>query len=206
MIPTIRFYSIAHQKLSQYRNGIHDLLLPVPLQVTDMAKHLLEKQPEVLFGGDSLASGEKRCQDFWQKFRSYQPTHVVYQHHAQELSKVIPICIHGDKGRTLKKSPIACYSWESVWGLPAELRDISEHVKRQSQTKHDTGRLGQPCCDRPAWNEDDSETCTIKRRRLGEHVEDTVQTHNSLGDWAHIFAANGYFNGSFTTFFIHHWV
>ena len=68
MIPTIRFYSIAHQKLSQYRNGIHDLLLPVPLQVTDMAKHLLEKQPEVLFGGDSLASGEKGAKTFGKKF------------------------------------------------------------------------------------------------------------------------------------------
>ena len=154
-----------------------------------MAKHLLERQPETLLGGDSLASGGLRCYEFWQKFRSYQPSHVVYQHHAEELSKVLPICIHGDKGRTWKKSPIACYSWESVWGLPAELRDTTDetHVKRQSQTKHDMGRLGQPCCDRPAWNEEDPDTCTIKRRRLGEHVEEPVQTHNSLGVWACMF-------------------
>lgn len=89
-----------------------------------MAKHLLTKHPQVLLGGDALESAGPRCQAFWEKFRWQQPNHKVFEQF-NDLSQVIPIAMHGDKGRTLKKSPIACYSWESIWGLPASLRDTA---------------------------------------------------------------------------------
>ena len=149
-----------------------------------MAKFLLEKHPENLLGGDSLKDGQHRCQDFWVKFRSYQPNHAIYKYH-QDWSKVIPICIHGDKGRTLKKTPVANYSWESVWGLPANLRttDDEAYVKKRMDAKYELGHLGKACCERPAWQdcEEAAAQCTIKRRRLSENADKGVQTHNSLG-------------------------
>lgn len=149
-----------------------------------MAKYLLEKHPNILLGGLGLEDGELRCQDFWNKFKEYQPTHVVFDHYKDSLGQVIPICLHGDKGRTLKKSPVAVYSWESVWGLPSHLRRLASDRplnNRGSEQKHDKGMLGQSCSERPAWREGDGAGCTIKRRRLGEHPEEKTQTHNSLG-------------------------
>jgi len=154
------------------------------LKVNHMAEFLLQKFPELLLGGDSLRNGAQRCQDFWEKFRGYQPSHDVFKHHSKHLSNVIPICIHGDKGRMLRKSPIAVYSWESIWGLPDEIRNTSEEsglAKRQVQ-KYDTGRLGQTCAERMFPKQCcDADGCTIHKRRLGDHGE-RLDTHNSLGN------------------------
>lgn len=158
------------------------------LKVNHMAEFLLQKFPELLLGGDSLRNGAQRCQDFWEKFRGYQPSHDVFKHHSKHLSNVIPICIHGDKGRMLRKSPIAVYSWESIWGLPDEIRNTSEEsglAKRQVQ-KYDTGRLGQTCAERMFPKQCcDADGCTIHKRRLGDHGE-RLDTHNSLGNLVYI--------------------
>lgn len=164
-----------------------DLSLPAQLpahQVQDMVKYLLQKHPENLLGGECLVEGPRRCQEFWDMFEAYQPNHAVYIHH-KDHSRVIPVCVHGDKGRTLKKSPVACYSWEAVWGLPAHLRNSPEegHLKKRTHDKYDTGRLGLLCCERPAREETDeaAAACTIKRRRLSGNADEKIQAHNSLG-------------------------
>lgn len=161
-----------------------------------MARYLLEKHPEVLLGGDCLPAGELRCEQFWEKFKSYQPSHLVYKHHKDRLHQVIPVCLHGDKGRTLKKSPIACYSWESVWGLPPNLRHTNDEsqLKKKTEQKYDTGRLGQTCSERPGWTKGEiaAGQCTIKRRRLSYGSDERIQTHNSLGYLAqYIFSKPG---------------
>ncbi|CAK9057240.1 Uncharacterized protein SCF082_LOCUS30742, partial [Durusdinium trenchii] len=154
------------------------------LRVQDMVKYLLQKHPENLLGGECLVEGPRRCQEFWDMFEAYQPNHAVYIHH-KDHSRVIPVCVHGDKGRTLKKSPVACYSWEAVWGLPAHLRNSPEegHLKKRTHDKYDTGRLGLLCCERPAREETDeaAAACTIKRRRLSGNADEKIQAHNSLG-------------------------
>ena len=148
-----------------------------------MAKFLLQKYPEVLLGGGSREMCTERCSAFWEKFKGYQPEHRVFSDFGTEqLSRVIPIAMHGDKGRTLKKSPIAVYSWESIWGLPAKLRDLDlepRQVQMQGK-KYDHGRLGQTCGERGSADTDCAFNCTIKRRRVGETGE-WIETHNSLG-------------------------
>ena len=143
-----------------------------------------------------MPAGELRCQQLWEKFKSYQPSHLVSKHHKDRLHQVIPVCLHGDKGRTLKKSPIACYSWESVWGLPPNLRHTNDEsqLKKKTEQKYDTGRLGQTCSERPGWTEGDiaAGQCTIKRRRLSDGSDERIQTHNSLGYLAqYIFSKSG---------------
>ena len=154
-----------------------------------MAKYLLTKHPEVLLGGDSLTSGRPRCRQFWEWFKYQQPCHQVFENFkGNDFETIIPICIHGDKGRTLKKSPIACYSWESVWGLPSYLRDTATepNLNKKTHQKYDTGHLGATCNERSvsAFGQpehcDPDGACTIKRRRLGR-LGERYETHNSLG-------------------------
>ena len=168
-----------------FGNGIN-----ISLKVGDMASYLLRNYPEVLLGGDTLETCGKRCRRFWENYKTNMPSHKVFQHFdGDDFERIIPICIHGDKGRTLKKSPIANYSWESVWGLPPDFRDtaVEPGFYRKFQQKYDVGRLGQTCGERSSSCSistpchDQQGTCSINLRRLGTEGEADLQKHNSLG-------------------------
>ena len=77
-------------------------------QVKETLQYILTKFPELLFGGDSLADAGSRCLDFWLKFQEAEPNHAVFGKFRDNLHQVVPLAMHGDKNRTLKKSPIAC--------------------------------------------------------------------------------------------------
>ena len=69
---------------------------------------VLFQDPELLLGGDGLEAGRKRCESFWKRFENERPIHKVFEtFESSDLQWVIPVCLHGDKGTTLKKSPIA---------------------------------------------------------------------------------------------------
>lgn len=156
-------------------------------QVKETLQYILTKFPELLFGGDSLADAGSRCLDFWLKFQEAEPNHAVFGKFRDNLHQVVPLAMHGDKGRTLKKSPIACYSFEAIWGLPAPLREASlDKAARSKEEKQAMGHLGDTCMERcrecqvPWPRGADSKLCTIQRRRQGD-VDSMVQSHNSLG-------------------------
>ena len=75
---------------------------------------LLTECPELLGGspGDSYSNFE--C--FWDLYRKIHPSHEIYKAHAQRLSSVVPLCIHGDEGRGLKKSNYLVMSLQSPLG------------------------------------------------------------------------------------------
>ena len=75
---------------------------------------LLTDCPELLGGspGDPFSNFE--C--FWELYRMIHPTHEIYQTHAQRLSSVVPLCLHGDEGRALKRSNYMVMSLQSPLG------------------------------------------------------------------------------------------
>ena len=159
-------------------------------QVRDMATYLLQKHPELLLGGDSLGpEGCKRCSIFWERFRCTQQDHCVYEHFSvEQLGRVIPLCIHGDKGRTLRKSAIACYSFEAVFGLPEHMRETAVEPSSKKSKKHHDGQLGMSCGERksalsvPLTKLDASGACTVElRRQQVDTCMSGLQTHNTLG-------------------------
>ena len=97
--------------------------LPV-LRISKFFKYLLDIYPKLLLGGFPIGDDSDRlCEQFWTQYRQHHPTHEVYQNFGQEQWRgIIPILIHGDKGRTYKKSPIFNFSFECPFGLPSEIR------------------------------------------------------------------------------------
>ena len=166
--------------------------LDIPfLKIVDYFKVLVKKHPCLLFGGLEGQAAEARCSEFWARYQLEQPDHVLYQRVSQESwAHVIPICVHGDKGRTLKKSPILNISFESVFGLPAELCGQARRpVKRQVGD----GKLHWCCEERQACRRPETscylgealDGCTVKRRKLNDGnplpaPED--QLHNAKGN------------------------
>ena len=80
-------------------------------------KFLIEKAPELLFGGADLLEGQKMLKSFWGAYKQTHGTHEVFREHASCTSHVIPLCLHGDEGRGLKKTNTCVMTLESIFGL-----------------------------------------------------------------------------------------
>ena len=168
--------------------GQEPVMLPY-LKMTDFLKLLLAKYELVLFGGLTLGQKtEQLCGSFWDRYRSYNADHVVYSKLSQEDRQCcIPILVHGDKGRTLQKSPIFVASFEVPWGLPPELLKRCAYDHRRNRQLHD-GKLSWSCSDRLRHAGkrlySDMSECTVASP---EHLDSACdpgkshQRHNSKG-------------------------
>jgi hypothetical protein len=88
------------------------------LRIQDIMDMLLQKYPFLLLGGLPIGpTANELLLAFWENYREFHPTHQVFQEHASRLGHVIPLAVHGDEGRGLKKQPFAVFSAETVFGL-----------------------------------------------------------------------------------------
>lgn len=55
--------------------------------------------------------------EFWKRFRRMRPTHSIFRRRDIDLSRCIPLLIHGDEGRGRKKAPFLCISYYSYIGF-----------------------------------------------------------------------------------------
>ena len=157
------------------------------LRVTDYLELLARKYPRVLLGGLEMgpASGEL-CRSFWSRYEKYHPEHLVFQRYtAEDLKFCLPLYVHGDKGRTLQKSPIFVMSWETPWGLPPNLLANCEFDNQLAKKKqfHD-GRLKWLCTQRFSGKRThaEMECCTVGNPSFLDHNQAGChQRHNSKG-------------------------
>ena len=105
------------------RSGPEDPLSIPYLAIPDFAKVLLKGYEQTLFGGLKVGpQAESLCSQFWSRYRVTNPDHVIYsQVKESDRQYYIPCLLHGDKGRTLQKSPIFVLSWEIPFGLGPDL-------------------------------------------------------------------------------------
>ena len=161
------------------------------LKVTDFLNLLLNKYEQVLLGGLKIGDkSEKLCSSFWERFQAYQPSHLVFEKFsAAERRFCIPILVHGDKGRTLQKSPIFVLSFETPWGLPPEMlkRCAYDNTCNAKKQFHD-GRLSWTCShrlhSRKKRSFDCMNECTMECPQRMDHEFDpssSHQRHNSKG-------------------------
>ena len=173
--------------------SVGEEFLAIPyLKVTDYLKLLVGKYEQTLLGGLTLGeASEELCSTFWKRFETYQQDHVVYTQLSEEDRKnCVPIMVHGDKGRTLQKSPIFVCSFESVWGLPPDMLARCAYDNRAVSRKqfHD-GRLSFTCQDRIAgkkrsFQDMTDDECTVGLKKHLDHKsnpKDSHQRHNSKG-------------------------
>ena len=80
----------------------------------DWVKLWMETNPQLLGGwhGDPCENFEA----FWALYRQSHPQHEVFRYHNDRLSHVVPICIHGDEGRAVKRTNYMVLSIESPLG------------------------------------------------------------------------------------------
>ena len=161
------------------------------LKITDFLKLLLNSFEEVLFGGLKADSDAARdlCSTFWSRYQKHHPEHVIYSEvDAKDRSLCIPVLVHGDKGRTLQKSPIFVMSFELVWGLPLDmLKKVAYDTRRNTRHDMHDGHLKWSCGRRAAGKRSFSQmcfdSCTVHDSavRLNPRKKGNAQRHNNRG-------------------------
>ena len=154
------------------------------LKVRDYLALLLRRYPKLLFGGDD--TGQRVCSQFWRGFQQFQPEHKVFQQFdAQDWGRIIPLVVHGDKGRTYMKQPILCISFETPFGLPASVRlrgSKTDRTRKQATWKQEHGgKLDWSCAKRALELTEPEVVSDVecpKRRRLDEGA---LLLHNGKG-------------------------
>ena len=76
-------------------------------------KFLLERHPVLLLGTEKKLA--EQLSSFWSLYQAVQPGHDVFKD-ATKLSCTIPMLLHGDEGRYLKRSNFMICTIESVFG------------------------------------------------------------------------------------------
>ena len=82
------------------------------LKILDFFSAMLKRHPKLLFGGLKVGNGSRQlCQQFWERFRLYQPDHEIYATYSrEEWGYIVPLLVHGDKGRGRAKLPCFVFS------------------------------------------------------------------------------------------------
>lgn len=90
----------------------------------DWLKYWLENDPKIL-GGFS-GNAPDNFEAFWKLYKQSHGTHKVFDVHGNHLSHVVPILIHGDEGRAVKKTNYLVMSIESPLGSLRDARVETE--------------------------------------------------------------------------------
>ena len=166
--------------------GEDNISLPY-LRITDYLQLLAQSYPHLLLGGLEMGTASQElCQTFWLRYRRYHPEHRVFERYTEEDFKFcLPVYIHGDKGRTLQKSPIFVMSWEVPWGLgPEQLANCEyDNLAAKKRQVHD-GRLKWSCSQRFLGKRTHAEMqcCTMGDPKLLDHsLPGCHQRHNAKG-------------------------
>ena len=86
-----------------------------------------------LLGGVSLADAKNKLIDFWTKYRSIVPKHQLWEHidnGSKDITKCLPIFIHGDEGTTYKKNGVLILSFQRVIGA-GTTKTVGKSCKRK---------------------------------------------------------------------------
>lgn len=63
-----------------------------------------------------MGDAKVNCKSFWSLYQEQHPCHEVFQKHAGRLERVLPIMLHGDEGKAVKRTNYFVMSMEGVIG------------------------------------------------------------------------------------------
>eukprot|EP00439_Symbiodinium_sp_Y106_P014782 s1931_g2.t1 len=135
------------------------------IRPSQWVSYLVATHPEAMFGTTTQVGDQ--LQAFWECYRESHPGHQVFA--SSRLRRTIPLLLHGDEGRYLKRSNYLITTVESCLGRPASKMqcctckadpvlsryndlDVEPHPKRARASKQHCNSTGHPylskflCC------------------------------------------------------------
>ena len=103
------------------------------LKPSSVLQYLLDTDPWLLLGGLNPGDqAETLLETFWKAYKHEHPTHEVYKQKAEGklcFRRTIPLLLHGDGARTLKKQPLEVVSLQAALGLDTMEKDSKCHCE-----------------------------------------------------------------------------
>lgn len=84
------------------------------LKMEDWLKYLMDEHPTLLGGNHD------DFEAFWRLYELQHSTHEIYSQHRDRLRNVIPVFLHGDEGRAVKRTNFFVLSFETPFGSLAD--------------------------------------------------------------------------------------
>ena len=80
---------------------------------------IFKEYPNFFLGGlnpdrDGLENCKAMFTRFWERFRTCQPSHPIYQRTEEQRSCTIPMALHGDEGRGLARIPVLVLAYQVI--------------------------------------------------------------------------------------------
>lgn len=114
------------------------------LKPSSVLQYLLDTEPWLLLGGLVPGAGsEQLLNTFWNAYRHEHPSHEVFSR-GVDLKRTIPLLVHGDGGRTLKKQPLEVVSIQPAVGVDTMKEPCA--CKCESPTVYSGNDLSDACC------------------------------------------------------------
>ena len=131
--------------MSHHLAGANGISINMPYhKPSSFLKHLMKTEPWLLLGGlQPGTDAQQLLKTFWDTYRCEHPTHEVYSR-ANDFKFVIPLTLHGDGARTLKKQPLEVVSFQPVLGLNTMEAPLT--CSCDSPTTCSGANLSDPCC------------------------------------------------------------
>ena len=114
---TKRFKLTVDIPISEMKVG--DIDLPY-LKMTHWAQFLISNNLLHRLAGLTKPDPERTAaiwREFWRRYHAINPQHEIYKRADLDLGRVYPLMLHGDEGRSQKKSPILIIATHSVLGF-----------------------------------------------------------------------------------------
>ena len=102
-----------HETHHELETPDHQRLTTYHIKPLDWMKHWMANAPELLGGSGNIFANFKA---FWKVYQVSNPEHVVFEKHGHRLERVIPLLVHGDEGRAVKRTNYLVLSVESPIG------------------------------------------------------------------------------------------
>ena len=154
-----------------------DMMQTYHIKPTDWLKHWMNEQPELLAGWSG--NPNDTFESLWKMFQVHQPNHSVFSRHAERLNTVIPILLHGDEGRAVKRTNYLVLSMETPFG------SLNDPTLRCTCCGDLAGRAGIKSygCDMCAVDEKFMERCRKQTTNLKGHSYLSHWLLFGMGGW-----------------------
>ena len=103
----------------QHRCDDCKVYLSIPyIKPSDFLAYLLEHASELLFGGEVEPTKQSDClRAFWTHYKDSHPRCRIFEEFPNHLHQFLPLFLHGDEGRGLRKGQTSILSFEVPFGL-----------------------------------------------------------------------------------------
>eukprot|EP00438_Fugacium_kawagutii_P018696 Skav214160 [mRNA] locus=scaffold945:141312:142163:+ [translate_table: standard] len=83
-------------------------------------QYFIANRPVLICGAQNASDMKQNCGAFWEAYKGFHSSHLVFQTHSENLHRVVPLALWGDDGKGKRRSNTTLVALEAVIGCKGE--------------------------------------------------------------------------------------